>query len=431
MMSRILLLIALIGFNAFFAASEIALISLNDNKIKQMADNNDKKAKLLVKLHKDPSRFLATIQIGITLAGFLASAFAAESFAQPILDLLIRSGVSLSDELLKPLIIVVITLVLSYFTLVFGELVPKRVAMSKAEPIAFFVTTPLTLLSKVTRPIVRFLSFSTNLFVRLFGIDPDSKDDDVTEEEIRMMIDYGEEKGAIEAHEKIMINNVFEFNNKTAEEVMTHRVEIVGVSHTIDFASLISLVQKEQYSRYPVYKDTLDHIVGVLHIKDLFHLINSSKNLFNIEDYLRQPIYVPISKPIDNIFFALKNSKSHMAIVLDDYGGTAGIMTMEDIIEEIVGNIFDEHDDATAELKRIDDFTYEISGMIRLDELVKELDLDLPVEQFDTVNAFLLSLYNHFPSKNKESVVTYRNYTFTTLEVTNKRIIKVKLHINQ
>lgn len=431
MMARILLLIVLIGFNAFFAASEIALISLNDNKIKQMADNNDKKAKLLIKLLKDPSRFLATIQIGITLAGFLASAFAAESFAQPILDLLIRGGVSLSDELLKPLIIIVITLVLSYFTMVFGELVPKRVAMNKTDPIAFFATTPLTLLSKVTRPIVRFLIFPTNLFVRLFGIDPDSKDDDLIEEEIRMMIDYGEEKGAIEAHEKIMINNVLEFNNKTAEEVMTHREEVVGVSHTIDFASLISLVQKEQYSRDPVYKDTLDHIDGVLHTKDLFHLINSSKNSFYIEDYLRQPIYVPINKPIDDIFFALKNSKSHMAIVLDDYGGTAGIMTMEDIIEEIVGNIFDKHDDATAELKRIDDFTYEISGMIRLDELVKELDLDLPVEQFDTVNAFLLSLYNHFPSKNKESVVTYRNYTFTTLEVTNKRIIKVKLHINQ
>ena len=279
MITKIALLFILIGLNAFFAASEMALISLNDNKIKLMAENGNKKAKKLVKLLSEPSRFLATIQIGITLAGFLASAFAAESFADPIVGVLGGLNIPLSPSILKVSTVLIITLVLSYFTLVIGELVPKRIAMNRSESIAFFVVGPLTVLSIVANPFVKLLTFSTNSVVRLFGIDPNSTEDDVTEEEIRMLVDVGEEKGAINEREKIMINNIFEFNNKTAEDIMTHRMELVAIPKSIHIVELIQILKTEQYSRIPVYEKSVDNIVGILHVKDLLPLIASNSTV--------------------------------------------------------------------------------------------------------------------------------------------------------
>ena len=297
MTTQILFLILLIGVNAFFAASEIALISLNDNKIKIMADEKNLKAIQLVKLLSEPSRFLATIQIGITLAGFLASAFAAESFADPLVNIIKAYDLPITDSVLRVLTVTVITIILSYFTLVLGELVPKRVAMKKAESIAFFVVTPLTVLSKVTSPFVKFLTASTNFCVRLFGIDPNSNDDDVTEEEIRMMIDVGEEKGTIHEREKIMINNIFEFNNKTAEDIMTHRMELVGIPHDIGLRKLIDIVKTEQYSRIPVYNESIDNIIGVLYVKDLLPLIvEEAERDFELDSYIRKPFLFPFRK---------------------------------------------------------------------------------------------------------------------------------------
>ena len=297
MTTQILFLILLIGVNAFFAASEIALISLNDNKIKIMADEKNLKAIQLVKLLSEPSRFLATIQIGITLAGFLASAFAAESFADPLVNIIKAYDLPITDSVLRVLTVTVITIILSYFTLVLGELVPKRVAMKKAESIAFFVVTPLTVLSKVTSPFVKFLTTSTNFCVRLFGIDPNSNDDDVTEEEIRMMIDVGEEKGTIHEREKIMINNIFEFNNKTAEDIMTHRMELVGIPHDIGLRKLIDIVKTEQYSRIPVYNESIDNIIGVLYVKDLLPLIvEEAERDFELDSYIRKPFLFPFRK---------------------------------------------------------------------------------------------------------------------------------------
>lgn len=291
MITQIIFLIILIAVNAFFAASEIALISLNDNKIKLMAEAGDKKAVLLIKLLGEPSRFLATIQIGITLAGFLASAFAAESFADPLVGILRGFNIPLSESVLKVSTVTVITIILSYFTLVFGELVPKRVAMKKAEGIAFSVVKPLVILSRVTNPFVKFLTASTNFFVRLFGIDPDSTDDDVTEEEIRMLIDVGEEKGAIDQSEKRMINNIFEFNDKKAEDIMTHRMELTGVASDTGLKELIDIVREEQYSRIPVYEGSIDNVVGILNVKDLLTLISSDTDRdFSIGDYMRKPL---------------------------------------------------------------------------------------------------------------------------------------------
>ena len=428
---EILFLFILIAVNAFFAGSEIALISLNDNKIKLLADEGDKKAKQLVKLLGEPSRFLATIQIGITLAGFLASAFAAESFADPLVDIFKGYNLPMSEAVLRVTTVTIITIILAYFTLVLGELVPKRVAMNKAEPIAFFVVTPLTIISKITSPFVKLLTLSTNFCVRLFGVDPYSTDDNVTEEEIRMMVDVGEEKGAIDEREKIMINNIFEFNNKKAEDIMTHRMELVGIPVNIELKELIKTLKAEQYSRIPVYEESIDNIIGILHVKDLLSLVmEDAEKKFDLASYIRIPFFIPMQKKIDELFFEIQSAKSHMAIVLDEYGGTSGVVTIEDIVEEIVGNIFDEYDEEDdRELKQIDEMTFEVSGMISLHDLQEPLNVDLPVEEYETLNGFFIGLFGNIPPKGIVSEVKFKHLNIQAVEVTDKRIEKAIISI--
>jgi putative hemolysin len=315
--------------------------------------------------------------------------------------------------------------------LVLGELVPKRVAMKKAEGIAFFVVTPLTVLSKITNPFVKLLTFSTNFCIRLFGIDPYSNDDDVTEEEIRMMVDVGEEKGTIDEHEKRMINNIFEFNNKTAEDIMTHRMELIGIPANIELRKLIEIVKEEQYSRIPVYEENIDNIIGILHVKDLLTLISedAEKN-FNLKAYIRKPLFIPLQKKLDELFVDIQGAKTHMAIVIDEYGGTAGVVTIEDLVEEIVGNIFDEYDEEEdRDLKQIDASTFEVSGIISLDELEEALDVELPVEDFETLNGFLISLFGNIPPKGQISEVRFKHLLIQAVEVTDKRIEKAIIRI--
>lgn len=432
MILSIALLVLLISLNAFFAASEMAFISLNDNKIKQMAIDGDKKATLLVSLLSEPSKFLATIQIGITLAGFLASAFAADSFAQPLIDLIKTFKFNISDSLLKVGTVFVITVLLSYFTLVLGELVPKRVAMKKAESIAFKVALPLSIIFKFTSPFVKLLTVSTNFFVGLLGLDPYSEDNNVTEEEIRMMVDVGEEKGAIDEIEKLMINNIFELDNKNIEDIMTHRTEMVALPTNIQTDKLISVISENQYSRYPIYKDSIDNIVGILNVKDLLPLISENNVDFKIESYLRKPNYVPFQKKIIDAFLDMQNINSHIAIVIDEYGGTAGLVTIEDMLEEIVGNIFDEYDyDEDKEIKQIDEKTYEVSGLINLIELERTLKVDLPSNKHDTLSGMLISLYGGIPPANKITEIKHQNLTINIIEANNKRVKKVIIHINE
>lgn len=433
LITKIVFLIVLIAINAFFAASEIALISLNDNKMKLMAEEGDKKALQLMKLLGEPGRFLATIQIGITLAGFLASAFAAESFADPVVKILMGFSLPFSESLLRVATVIVITVILAYFTLVLGELVPKRVAMKKSEGIAFFVVTPLTILSKVANPFVKLLTVSTNFFVRLFGIDPNSTDEAVTEEEIRMMVDVGQEKGTINEREKIMINNIFEFNDKTAGDVMTHRVELIGIPYNVEWRALIDFIKYEHYSRYPVYDENIDNIIGIFHVKDLLKFISEDKaDPFRLVSLIRKPIYVPKKEKIDKLFVDLQVAKTHIAIVLDEYGGTAGIVTLEDLVEEIVGDIFDEYDkDEDKEFMQIDETTYEASGMISLYELEGYLNAELPVQEYDTLNGFLVSLFGAMPPKDKISEVKFKKLLFQAIEVTDKRIVKVVIKVGE
>lgn len=429
MINQAIVLLILIAINAFFAASEIALITLNDNKIKRMSDEGNKKALQLVRLLEEPSRFLATIQIGITLAGFLASAFAAESFADPVVKSLMGLNLPMSESFLRVTTVILITVVLAYFTLVLGELVPKRVAMKKSESIAFFVVTPLTFLSKVTSPFVKLLTASMNLFLRVFGIDPNATDEAVTEEEIRMMIDVGQEKGTINVREKIMINNIFEFNDKLIGDVMTHRIEIAGIAYDISWIELLDFIKDGRHSRYPVYEDNIDNIVGILHVKDLFKFISEEEiDSFSLGSLIRKPMHVAKKDRIDKVFVALQMGQMQIAVVLDEYGGTAGIVTLEDLLEEIVGDILDEYDkDEIKEFEQIDDQTYKASGMITLYELESFLEAELPTRDFDTLSGFLISLFGKIPSEDEPNEVAYGGLCFKVLEATDKMIMSVMI----
>ncbi|MCL6570214.1 MAG: hemolysin family protein [Bacillus sp. (in: Bacteria)] len=434
MVPEIIILIILITVNAFFSASEMALISLNDNKVKLMAESGDKKAKMLSKLLSEPSRFLATIQIGITLAGFLASAFAAESFSGPLADILFELGIPISQELLETIAVVAITLLLSYFTLVLGELVPKQLALKKAEAISRFAVAPLTFLSKVSSPFVKLLTISSNLVVRFFGVDPNGDDENVTEEEIRMMIDVGNEIGTIEEDEKVMINNVFEFNNKTVSDIMTHRTKIVALSIDANLNKTASLVNNQKYTRYPVYEGTIDNIIGILHGKDLLQFVGNFDELaFNLRALIREPYYVLESKRTDLLLKELQKKNVHMAVVLDEYGGTDGIVTMEDLIEEIVGNIFDEYDEpllGDEEIIVLGQNEYLMAGTLNLYEVEEILNIELPTQEYDTLSGFIIGQLGGIPN-DTQTVFDYKNILFTVIEMSNKRILKVKTNVKE
>jgi len=426
LLTEFLILLILIVLNGFFAASEIALISLNDNKIKLMAEEGNKKAQVLKDILSEPSKFLATIQIGITLAGFLASAFAADTFADHLVALVKTTALPVSEYLLKKVAVLFITIILSYFTLVFGELVPKRVAMQKAEAISFAVAAPLRVLSSVVSPFVKLLSASTNFIAGLLGIDPNADGENVTEEEIRMMVDVGEEKGTIDESEKEMINNIFEFDNKIVEDIMTHRTEIVGIPITASLQEVIELINQYKYTRFPVYEDNLDKIVGILNIKDLIRLVEHQNRDFRLEKIIRKPYFVPTSKKIDELFKELQAKKTHMAVAIDEYGGTAGIITIEDLIEEIVGNILDEYDEEEKEFEKVEENTYLINGKTSLERVKDLLEVDFPTEDYDTLNGFLIGQLGRIPDEKETPVVEFNGIVFKVEKITERRISRVK-----
>lgn len=429
MITELLFLLVLIVLNAFFAASEIALISLNDNKIKLMAEDGNKKAILLQKLLSEPSKFLATIQIGITLAGFLASAFASESFADRLVNIINALKIPIPENVLKTTAVIAITIILSYFTLVFGELVPKRLAMKKAESISFFVVKTLNMLSLVTSPFVRLLTISTNFFVRLFGVDPlAAEEQNVTEEEIRMMIDVGEEKGTIEETEKEMINNIFEFNNKTVSEIMTHRTDIAALPVDSTITEVTSFFNREKYSRIPIYENSIDNIIGVMHSKYLIQFLSEGygNDNFDLRNFIRTPYFVPTSKRTDELFQELKQNKNHLAIIIDEYGGTAGLVTLEDLIEEIVGNIFDEDDEVEKYIEKIDDNTFVIKGSVSLDEVQEALGVNFS-DDYETLSGFITGHLGRIPEKGDKPIIEYEKLVFKVEEVKKKKVSKVKV----
>lgn len=424
MVLQIMVLVILILLNAFFASAEIAFISLNDSKVNKQAKEGNKKAKQIKKMLENPSRFLATIQIGITLAGFLSSAFASETFASKLSPILNQVFPMLSIDTWQAISIIIITIILSYFTLVFGELVPKRLAMKNYEKIAFGTIGVIRILYMITLPFVKLLTASTNVVSKIFGVS-ENDEEVVTEEEIKMMVDVGEEKGAIEEDEKELINNVFEFNDTTVSEVMTHRKNIYAIEVGTSIQEFIEELDEYKYSRIPVYEENIDQIIGILYLKDVLKYVKNKK-VVKIKSVMRSTYFVPQTKPINELLKEFQKNKNQLAIVLDEYGGTAGLVTVEDILEELVGNIFDEYDEVEVEYEKLDENTYLISGNVSIYELKKILKVQIPEGDYDTLSGYLLDELGRIPEDEEKPIIETKEVTYKIEEYEEKRIIKVK-----
>ena len=420
---QIIILIVLILLNAYFAATEIAFISLNDAKIEKEAKQGKKKAKQIQKMLKNPSKFLATIQIGITLAGFLSSAFASEAFANKLAPILNHVMPFISIDIWKNLSIIIITLILSYFTLVFGELVPKRLAMKYYEKIAYSTIGVIKSISIVTAPFVKLLTFSTNMISKLFGVN-ENDEETVTEEEIKMMVDQGEEKGVIEENEKQLINNVFELNDIEASEIMMHRTEMFAIEINEDLYKILDKIDEYKYSRIPVYEETIDNIKGILYLKDILKAMNQNKKI-KIKDIIREAYFIPETKPIDEVFKQMQINKMQIAIVLDEYGGTAGLLTMEDILEELVGKIFDEYDEIETQYKKIDDNTYIVDGNIPIYEFERVMKEKIAEGDYDTLSGYIIEKLGNFP--NEKVVLEDEKFTYKIENIVDKKIKRIKV----
>jgi putative hemolysin len=425
MASQIFVLVILIALNAFFAATEIAFISLNDVKIELKAKEGNKKAKKIEKMLKDPSKFLATIQIGITLAGFLSSAFASDTFADILAPKLYGLMPMIALARWREISIIIITLILSYFTLVFGELVPKRIAMKYSEKLAFMTVGVIRGISIFTLPFVKLLTFSTNVVSKIFGVTGEDEEN-VSEEEIKMMVDVGEEKGTIEKGEKEMINNIFEFNDRVVSEVMVPRTQVYALDMELTISEAIDILNEDtRYSRVPIYDENIDNIRGIVYLKDM--LLTPKNWNTKLKNIAREATFVLESVYIDDVFRELKKNKKQIAIVVDEYGGTAGIVTMEDILEEIVGEIYDEYDIEESKYKKLDNNTFLLDGEMPIYEVEKLLEVDLPEGDYDTISGYLLLELNRIPNdKEKGIIIETDKVNYKIEKVKNNRIISVK-----
>ena len=375
-MGPLILQVVLIALNAIFASAEIAVISMNDTKLQKMAKEGDARAKRLVALTEQPTKFLSTIQVAITLAGLLGSAFAAENFAGALVAAIQGTGVGISAAVLETFAVFVITLVLAYFNLVFGELVPKRVGMKKAEGLALGMSGMLTMVSKFFAPLVWLLTASTNGILKLLGINPEDEDETVSEEEIYMMLEVGAEKGTIDKEETEWIRNVFAFDDTSVDEVCTHRVDVTALGLEESDEEWKETILQSRFTYYPVYREDQDDIVGVLNTKDYFRLEEQSRENV-LTKAVEKPYYVPETMKADVLFHNMKKERKHFAVVLDEYGGLSGVISMHDLMELLVGDL----DEDEKEIVPVGENTWRISGGASLDDVAEELEIKLPVEE--------------------------------------------------
>ena len=420
----LLIVLFFILVNAFFSGTEMAVITLNDAKMHKLAEEGDKNAKKVIKFLDNPGNFLATIQVGVTLAGFLSSAFAASNFSEMLAGAIDPAGKHIWIETVCT---VLITIVLSYFSLVLGELVPKRIAQKYPEKWSFAAAGLVKFFGVITRPFVIFLTASVNAILKVLRINPEDTDKEVTEEEIRMMVDVGSENGTIEDSEKTMIENIFEFNDKEVSEIMTHRKKLVSLPIDATYDETMEIARKERYTRIPVYKDTIDDIVGVLHIKDLLGLKEEG---FSLKSLMREPLVVHETRKISALFGEMKTSGNQLAVIIDEYGGTMGIVTIEDMLEEIVGNIVDEFDaEEKQDLIKLSNGDLIVAGDTNLYDLEQLLDIELEADEYDTIAGLVIQLLDRVPEEREKPVVTYKNLSIKVLHVQERWISKVLIHV--
>ncbi len=427
---QLLVILLLTLLNGFFSMSEIALVSLNDNMIKVKAEKGDRKSVTLYRLLQNSNQFLSTIQIGITLAGFLSSAFASDAFADELIALILRTFPTGNAAVLKPVAMVVVTLILSYFTIVLGEMLPKRIGMAAPERISYAVAGFINLVSKIMAPVVALLSVSTNAVVWLLRIDSDKNRENVTEEEIRIMVDVGQEEGTIQENEKVLIHNVFNFDKHPATDIMTHRTDIVAFDVQTPYGELRRTAFTERYSRYPVYEGSIDNIVGIVHLKDLLASEDEVGPGFDVRNVMREAYFVPETVYNDKLLYNMQKNKAHMAILIDEYGGTAGLITMEDLLEEIVGDIYDEHDEyEPKEIETLGEDEYLIAGNLSLDQVENLVYIGLPLDDYRTLSGFVVGELGHLPEPGDRGFTfTFGGYGFEIVEVADMVIEKVRMY---
>ena len=413
--------LALIALNAVFACAEIAVISMNNNKLAKMAAEGDKRALRLARLTDQPARFLATIQVAITLSGFLGSAFAAENFSGILADWLIALGIPLAPKVLDSISVILITVVLSYITLVFGELVPKQVAMRNAEKLALGMSGLISGISKLCAPLVWLLTLSTNGVLRLMGIDPNAHEEEVSEEEIRMMVDVGSEKGTIDDEERDFIQNVFEFDNLSVEDIITHRTDVTFLYLEDPLEAWDETITDTRYTYYPVCNETPDQIVGVLNTKIYFRMKNKTKELV-MEQAVHPAYVVPESLKADVLFRNMKKEHEQFAVVLDEYGGMSGILSIKDLIEKLVGDLEDDEleEEAEQEIIPLEENVWQVQGSALLEELTEEIGVSLESEEYDTLNGLI---FHHLgTSPEVDSLVELERVQITVIKMHNYQV---------
>ena len=427
---QILLQLVLIALNAFFAATEIALLSLNEKKVRNLAEDGDKKAAKLLKIIEDPTKFLSAIQIGITLAGFLGSAFAADNFAERLTVFLVRKFevspgyVSVIDTVS----VIVITLILSYFTLVLGELVPKRVAMKHKEKLAGATVSIMSGLAVILKPIIWFLTASTNVILRLFGINPKEKDETVSEEDIVIMLDAGADEGTLDTNDIEYIKNVFKLSELTVSDVMTPRPMVVAAPKDASREELMRLIDEEGYSRIPIYDGDIDNTVGILHTRK--YLLHNMDEDFKIEDVLLEPEYIPGNAHLDVVFQKMQKNHTHLVLAVDEYGSVQGVLSMEDILEEIVGDIWDEQDEETAGIVEVDENTYTVPANLARSEFFEHFDLPENEEITSaTVNGWICEICESIPEVGY--TFDYENLTITVTKATELLTEEISVFVKQ
>ena len=423
---QLLVQIILILINAFFAATEIAVISLNANKLRKLEEEGDKLAPKLLHMVEDSSGFLSTIQIAITLSGFLGAAFAGDAFAEYLTAWLLSLGVGIPASVLDTISLVVVTIILSYFTLVFGELVPKRIAMQKSMEMARLSCRVVSAIATIAKPVVKLLSLSTNGVLRLLRMKTDVEEEQVTEDEIRMMIDLGNESGSINEDEKELLHNVFDFSDQTVSEVMTHAADVESISVDATREEVLDTIRSTGLSRFPVYGEDESDILGVLNTRD-FLVDWVSDGTKSVRDLMRPAYLVPESLSADDLLRDMQIKKIHLAVVLDEYGELAGVITVEDLLEEIVGNIYDEFDPAEPqELEQLGENLWRVSGSLSVEDLAEELDMELPEdEDYDTVGGMLLSCLRTIPEDGSRPLVQVHGLELQAEKVEDHRIRSV------
>lgn len=430
MLSSILLLVVLIFLNAVFASAEIAIISMNETKLKRMVEQKNKKAMKLFSLTEQPARFLATVQVAITLSGLLNSAFAAENFAGPLVNLLVDTGVTIPVGILKSVALFLITLALAYFNLVFGELVPKRIAMKKADSMALGMAGMLYGVSKIFAPIVGLLTWSTNVILKLFGIDPNETEDKLTEEELRMILEEGNEQGIIDQQENEIIMNLFKFADISVEQICTHRIDVIALDEEDSPEEWAKIIHEKKHTYYPVYKDTKDNITGILDAKDYFRL--KDKRIENLRKHaINDTYFIPEEMKADRLFESMRLKRRYFAVLLDEYGGMSGIITVHDLIEAIVGDLYDTE---TVEMERIhpiDKVTWLVYGDAELDDVAKTLGIELPTDEYDTFNGLVYSILDRIPEDDTSFECQAYQLHIRVRSVKNHRIQEALVRVRE